>query len=143
MTRHVSVLSFVAFVGFLVLPYVHALEFTNGSPCEDLCKSPKSSTGDISYTLSSELSCLDPGYAGGNSTTIGRKFKSCVSCEFTSGMNNPTAENDLYWFLFNIKSTVVWCVQGFFGAEQNKAATLANSRCNLLVLRSSRLCKTR
>jgi hypothetical protein len=58
----------------------------------------------------------------------------CVTCEQTSdataeGVEGEGEENDVYWFLFNLKSTVAWCVSGFFETQQNPSTTLANSLC--------------
>jgi hypothetical protein len=58
----------------------------------------------------------------------------CITCEQTSdataaGVEGQGDENDVYWFLFNLKSTVAWCVSGFFQAQQNPSTTLANSLC--------------
>ncbi|KAF2474031.1 uncharacterized protein BDR25DRAFT_340660 [Lindgomyces ingoldianus] len=113
---------------------VHAVEVTADSPCSNFCiNSPGLNISDIasSQTFSGDLSCLDSDYNGDNSTAIGRKFRSCVSCEQTSkAVDTIYEENDVYWFLFNLKSTVVWCVQGFFESEQNPNTTLANTQCN-------------
>ncbi|KAF2176301.1 hypothetical protein K469DRAFT_700225 [Zopfia rhizophila CBS 207.26] len=111
-----------------------AVEVTADSPCSNVCiNRPGLNVSDIgsSQTFSGDLSCLDSDYNGDDSTAIGRKFRSCVSCEQTSeAVDRVENENDVYWFLFNLKSTVVWCVHGFFEAEQNPNSTLANSDCN-------------
>jgi hypothetical protein len=78
-----------------------------------------------SSTQTTDLSCLDSDY---NSTVKGRKFKSCVSCEaFSDRIDVPSEEDDLYWFLFNIKFTVDWCV---FGYPDNPNTTAAETACS-------------
>lgn len=128
---------------------VRAIEVTADSQCSNFCiNSPGLNVSDIasSQTFSGDLSCLDSDYDGTNETAIGRKFRTCVSCEQNStAVDTVNEENDVYWFLcrlihfaaaakltvpVNIKSTVAWCVQGFFQDEQNPNATLANSECH-------------
>ncbi|KAF2796296.1 hypothetical protein K505DRAFT_323394 [Melanomma pulvis-pyrius CBS 109.77] len=114
-----------------------AIEVTVDSPCSTFCiDSPSANASDpiSSATFSRDLSCLDTDYNGDNSTAVGRKFRTCVVCEQTSsatgkGVEGEGNENDVYWFLFNMKSTIAWCVHGFFGTEQNPNTTLANSLC--------------
>ncbi|KAF2107515.1 hypothetical protein BDV96DRAFT_693284 [Lophiotrema nucula] len=112
-----------------------AVEVTPDSPCSNFCiNRPGLNVSDYasSQTFSGDLSCLDSDYMGENSTAIGRKFRSCVSCEQTSNTVdvNASNENDVYWFLFNLKSTIGWCVNGFFETEQNPNVTLANTECS-------------
>ena len=128
---------------------VRAIEVTADSQCSNFCiNSPGRNVSDIasSQTFSGDLSCLDSDYNGTNGTAIGRKFRTCVSCEQNStAVDTVNEENDVYWFLcmsnpfaaaaeltvlVNIKSTVAWCVHGFFEDEQNPNATLANSECH-------------
>lgn len=84
-----------------------ALEVTPSSPCSNFCidrSSADPSDALSSATFTKDLSCLDSDYNGDNSTAIGRKFRTCVACEQTSGarakgLEGEGNENDVYWFL--------------------------------------------
>ncbi|KAF2005470.1 hypothetical protein P154DRAFT_571197 [Amniculicola lignicola CBS 123094] len=110
-----------------------ALEVTPNSPCANFCIND--SENDISdptssETLSRDLSCLDSDFQGENSTAVGRKFKSCIGCQVTSeAVDEESDENDVFWFLYNLKATVAWCVTGFFEKTQNPNITQANMLC--------------
>ncbi|MCJ1367335.1 hypothetical protein MMC16_006467 [Acarospora aff. strigata] len=88
--------------------------------------------GDPSNTKSSstqthDLICEDWQYSGANATGAGRKWKECIECESSSSrFDLPSGENDVYWFLFNIKFTVDWCI---FGYPSNPDTTAASTTC--------------
>ena len=87
-----------------LIPVGLTVEVTPDSPCSNFCiNRPGLNISDIasSNTFSGDLSCLDIDYNGENSTAIGRKFRSCVSCEQSSNTfdANEDNENDVYWFL--------------------------------------------
>lgn len=71
-------------------PVVFGLKTTQGSPCTDVC-------GTITNTTSSEITCVDQSY---NRTSVGERFKNCVSCQLDSKFNDEdTGESDVNWGL--------------------------------------------
>jgi hypothetical protein len=76
---------------------VWSLQVTPNSPCSTLCMDdPTTDVSDpnSSNTYASDIVCNDADYDG---TTVGRKFKQCLTC-----LQNSTAssgsENDQGWF---------------------------------------------
>ncbi|KAI1629066.1 hypothetical protein EDD37DRAFT_644837 [Exophiala viscosa] len=83
---------------------VQALEVTNTSSCVDTC-------GGVSLTWYTNLTCSDDGYFG---TSKGEGMRECLVCESTSSADNgdlsTPQNNDIYWFLFNMKYTLEYCL---------------------------------
>jgi hypothetical protein len=52
-----------------------------------------------SNTYGTDITCNNADY---NTTTVGQKFKSCLSCLQTSAYSSST-ENDQAWFLYNLR----------------------------------------
>ncbi|RDW83460.1 hypothetical protein BP5796_04951 [Coleophoma crateriformis] len=98
-----------------------AIEVSADSPCAELCiDSPGANVSSIysSSTVTSMVVCNDTALAGVNSTSDGRKWTSCMECLETSDyVSTDSGENDLYWFLFNMKFSFDWCTLGFTDQE--------------------------
>ncbi|ORY71512.1 uncharacterized protein BCR38DRAFT_417055 [Pseudomassariella vexata] len=89
-----------------------ALQVTPGSPCAALClNDPKSDTQDpgSSFTNAADISCTDHDY---QSSSKGIKFKNCMECLQNSNAVSGD-ENDMNWFLYNLRYSVDVCVYGF------------------------------
>lgn len=80
-----------------------ALEVAPNSACSSLCMDRPDfdpSKTKSSSTQTADLYCEDWQYRGANSTSAGRKWKSCIECESSSNRFDPSSgENDVYWFL--------------------------------------------
>lgn len=86
------------------LPSTVALEVSPNSQCALLClDDPNASTSDpiASSTQPGDVICEDWELDGYNSTSRGRKWNQCVSCESTSNAHGDSRvdETDTYWFL--------------------------------------------
>ncbi|PSN63711.1 hypothetical protein BS50DRAFT_87193 [Corynespora cassiicola Philippines] len=130
-----------AILALLLVLNAVTLEVAPDSSCANFClDSPQSNASNIYHlsTFDRDISCLGTDYSGANSTEKGRRFKSRVGCEQTSdwawGGDGDDGENDVYWFLYklnvNIKSTIAWCVTGFFESQSNPNVTKANTLCS-------------
>ncbi|KAK4945496.1 hypothetical protein LTR10_015392 [Elasticomyces elasticus] len=90
----------------ILLQGVQALEVTNTSSCID-------TFGGESLTYYSDLTCIDDDYF---STSKGNTMRDCLVCESTSMADNGNLgtpqNNDIYWFLFNMKYTLQYCLFG-------------------------------
>ncbi|KAF2730359.1 hypothetical protein EJ04DRAFT_567779 [Polyplosphaeria fusca] len=120
---------------FTFISAVDALEVTPDSPCSNFCiDRPGSNISDgiQSATFARDLVCLDTDLAGANSTTAGRKFRNCIGCQQSSDAVSAETENenDVYWFLFNIKSSFVWCVAAVFADRPNPSPPPFQHECN-------------
>jgi hypothetical protein len=74
----------------LLAPSIKALRVTPGSPCTNVC-------APATNTTSSEIVCLDAQY---NTTTVGTKFQSCITCALQSNFQDAkTRETDVDWAL--------------------------------------------
>lgn len=72
---------------------ISALRTVGGSPCTDVC-------GTTTNTTSDEVACLDADFNSTIGTTVGKNFKSCVSCLLASPYQNTTiGETDVNWGL--------------------------------------------
>ncbi|RDW71037.1 hypothetical protein BP6252_07600 [Coleophoma cylindrospora] len=98
-----------------------AIEVSADSPCAELCIDfPGANVSSIysSSTVTSMVVCNDTALAGANSTSDGRKWTSCMEClEKSDYVSVDSGENDLYWFLFNMKFSFDWCTLGFTDQE--------------------------
>ncbi|KAI1214731.1 uncharacterized protein F4807DRAFT_404363 [Annulohypoxylon truncatum] len=102
----------------LLLGTTSCLQVTPGSSCASLCLDH--SDGDsqdpaASSTNSSDISCFDSEYS---STTAGIKFQECLSCLQESKTVNGT-ENDVSWFLYNLRYTLDVCLFAFPKAQKS------------------------
>ncbi|KAK6373693.1 hypothetical protein LTS17_008186 [Exophiala oligosperma] len=93
--------------------HVQALEVTSGSTCADICEGP-------TLTYSDDLTCDDDGYFN---TANGDTMHDCLVCESkstaTAGNNSNPQNNDIYWFLFNMKYTLEYCMFQGNGSTPN------------------------
>lgn len=86
---------------------ISALRTVQGSPCTDVC-------GTTTNTTSAEMACLDADFNSTSGTTVGKKFKSCVSCLLASPYQNTTiGETDVDWGLFNLRYAFSSCVYDY------------------------------
>ena len=95
--------SALALLGFRVL---QALEVTPNSSCAALCMNePNDDPASIysSTTTMTDVVCSDWELSGANSTSTGRKFKQCLTCESNSTASDEnTGENDVNWTLCKV-----------------------------------------
>ncbi|KIX02960.1 uncharacterized protein Z518_06510 [Rhinocladiella mackenziei CBS 650.93] len=86
-----------------ILP-VRSIEVTITSSCTSLCNGP-------SLTVYTDLSCSDHEYFDSDK---GDTMRDCLTCESTSSADNgdlsTPQNNDIYWFLFNMKYTLQYCL---------------------------------
>ncbi|KAJ9494439.1 hypothetical protein LTR99_010796 [Exophiala xenobiotica] len=91
-------------ISLVVRLRVCALEVASGSSCADICEGP-------GLTFPSDLTCNDEGYFN---TAKGDTMHDCLVCESTSthdtGDTSTPQNNDIYWFLFNMKYTLQYCM---------------------------------
>ncbi|KAE9970531.1 hypothetical protein EG328_006183 [Venturia inaequalis] len=124
----------ILFVLSAIFHTIYAVEVAPNSPCSQSCIDfPNGNISDTaaSHTTEKDVVCNDWEYTGENSTTVGQKFKACNNCEqYSPAIDSSGGENDLYWFLFNLKSTVVWCVFGVYGSTTSSQPTRAYNACN-------------
>ncbi|RAO71479.1 uncharacterized protein BHQ10_007491 [Talaromyces amestolkiae] len=86
---------------------ISALRTVAGSPCTDVC-------GTTTNTTSDEMACLDADFNSTIGTTVGKNFKSCVSCLLSSPYQNTTiGETDVNWGLFNMRYAFSSCVYDY------------------------------
>ncbi len=86
-----------------------ALQVTPGSACADVCLDQKNgnpSEPNASTTGLSDIVCNDDDYS---TTSVGVKFKSCLSCLQTSTSVNGS-ESDTAWFLCELSRLAAVCV---------------------------------
>lgn len=111
------------------LSFIHCVEVTPSSQCSSIClNSPTANVTDklASSTQPYQLVCNDWELSGPNSTADGRKFHDCLACESSSTASDQgSRENDVYWFLFNMKYTIDHCVFSF----ENNNITIQNLQC--------------
>jgi len=88
---------------------VWGLQVTPNSPCSRLCMDdPTADVSDpnVSNTNGQDIVCNDADY---NSTSVGRKFKQCLTC-----LQNSTAssggENDQGWYFYNLRYAFNTCI---------------------------------
>ncbi|KAF9886451.1 hypothetical protein FE257_011483 [Aspergillus nanangensis] len=93
-----------------------AMYATNGSSCAEKCHGG-------SPTADSDIVCNDEQYT---TTGKGKGMKGCIGCEARSTWTNQSdpEDNDIYWFLYNQKYTIDYCLW------QNSSNTAAVPRCN-------------
>ncbi|KAI0150182.1 hypothetical protein GGR57DRAFT_493251 [Xylariaceae sp. FL1272] len=109
-----------------LLPLGNALQVTPGSACAALCLDDTegdSSDPNASNTEPSDITCTDDDY---ESTTRGVKFKNCVNCLQNSNATSDT-ENDISWFLYNVRYSLDVCLFGFPG----NASKPVSSPCDI------------
>lgn len=112
---------FLAIICFVLLSrafVVLGLQVSPGSACATLClDNPESDPLDpaSSTTTASDITCNDDEY---DSTGKGIKFKNCLECLQESNEVNGT-ENDVSWFLYNVRYAVDVCVYGFPNATKS------------------------
>lgn len=94
-----------------------ALQVTPGSSCAAIClDDPEGDVQDpnASSTKPSDIVCNDQEYS---TTASGIKFKNCVEClQESHAMSN--AENDISWYLYNLRYSVDVCLYGFPNASK-------------------------
>ncbi|CZR59234.1 uncharacterized protein PAC_09126 [Phialocephala subalpina] len=88
---------------------VWGLQVTPNSACARICMDdPTADVSDpnVSNTLGQDIVCNDADYS---STSVGRKFKQCLTC-----LQNSTAssgsENDQGWFFYNLRYAFNTCI---------------------------------
>ncbi|KIW12654.1 hypothetical protein PV08_09932 [Exophiala spinifera] len=110
---------------------VQTLEVTSGSACADICEGP-------TLTYSDDLTCTDEGYFN---TAKGDTMHDCLLCESKStantGDNSNPQNNDIYWFLFNMKYTLQYCMFQGNGSTPNLPQCQASCAGLYPVLQSS------
>jgi len=88
-----SKMSALVLAVLLSTPAVLGLRVTSGSSCTDSCNK----WGAATNTTADEISCVDIAF---NSTTKGKDFKDCITCELESTYeNDTTGETDVNWGL--------------------------------------------
>ncbi|KAI1429606.1 hypothetical protein F5Y12DRAFT_781955 [Xylaria sp. FL1777] len=100
------------------LPDVTSLQVTPGSTCAALClDNPESDPLNpaSSNTTPSDITCTDGSY---DDSATGIKFKNCLDCLQKSNATSGT-ENDVSWFLYNIRYSVDVCLFGFPQSSDN------------------------
>ncbi|KAH8882858.1 hypothetical protein GQ53DRAFT_440719 [Thozetella sp. PMI_491] len=98
----------------LILSTTHrasSIQVTPNSPCSASCLD--SPTGDVtsaaaSNTKNSDITCEDRLYG----SAAGQKWKKCMTCLQNSTFVNKE-ENDLSWFLYNMRYGLSNCIFGF------------------------------
>ncbi|OTA90249.1 hypothetical protein M434DRAFT_398126 [Hypoxylon sp. CO27-5] len=101
----------------LLSDYVSCLQVTPGSQCAAVClDQPDGDSQDptASTTNSRDVTCLDGQY---NATSAGIKFKNCLNCLQESKAVKGT-ENDVSWYLYNLRYTLDVCLFGFPNATK-------------------------
>ncbi|KAJ6017819.1 hypothetical protein N7451_001198 [Penicillium sp. IBT 35674x] len=102
-----STMSALALVVLLSTPAVLGLRVTSGSSCTDSCNK----WGAATNTTADEISCVDTAF---NSTTKGKDFKDCITCELESTYeDDTTGETDVNWGLYNLRFALSTCVFGY------------------------------
>ncbi|KAI0166907.1 hypothetical protein GGR52DRAFT_556118 [Hypoxylon sp. FL1284] len=96
-----------------------ALQVTAGSSCAAICLDDPE--GDVqnpaaSSTNSSDIVCNDEEYS---TTASGIRFKNCVECLQESHAVNGQ-ENDVSWYLYNLRYTVDVCLYSFPNKSTSK-----------------------
>lgn len=149
----IQYLRFIVYLLCSLISYSDAFCVNKNSTCLDLCQ------GDRPFDLNSDYSrdtfpwdivCDDWELVGPNSTISGRKFRSCLTCESTSSIYDPSTNiGDVYWmlcrakpFLFlgyfltnfcvtadNLKATFVLCAFGYPDNNQTQAYNQCNDIC--------------
>ncbi|KAI0130041.1 hypothetical protein BJ170DRAFT_297861 [Xylariales sp. AK1849] len=97
--------------------YVVALQVSPGSTCAAVClDNPESDPLNpaSSSTNISDITCNDDDF---ESTSKGIKFKNCLEC-LQDSRNVNGGENDISWFLYNLRYSVDVCVYGFPNATE-------------------------
>ncbi|KAK7959528.1 uncharacterized protein PG986_004382 [Apiospora aurea] len=95
-----------------------ALEVTPGSSCAALClNNPESDPLNpaSSSTSPSDITCSDEGYS---ETSAGIKFKNCLEC-LRDSRDAKNGENDVSWFLYNLRYSVNVCLYGYPNVTTN------------------------
>lgn len=88
-------------IASLLLPFARAIEVATSSECSSLCDNdPHSDPSQIhsAGTFPYEMVCHNWELLGPNSTTAGRKWVDCLSCESRSTKVDGHA-SAVYWFL--------------------------------------------
>ncbi|KAK9770421.1 putative LPXTG-domain-containing protein [Seiridium cardinale] len=111
---------FLFILAYFVLcrAYVAALQVSPGSTCANIClDNPESDplNASSSSTTVADIACNDDDY---QSSSTGIKFKNCLECLQTS-TNVSGTENDVSWFLYNLRYSVDVCVYGFPNATKS------------------------
>ncbi|KAK8079096.1 hypothetical protein PG994_002903 [Apiospora phragmitis] len=106
-------------VGLLSLTTVSlALQVSPNSTCAALClDTPEGNPLDpkASNTNYTDISCFDDEYS---TSARGLKFKNCVEC-LRDSKDVGGGENDISWFLYNIRYAVDVCMYSFPGTTRN------------------------
>ncbi|KAK7912028.1 hypothetical protein PG985_014509 [Apiospora marii] len=95
-----------------------ALQVSPNSTCAALClDQPEGNPLDpkASNTNYTDISCFDDEYS---SSAKGLKFKNCVDC-LRDSKDVGGGENDISWFLYNIRYAVDVCMYSFPGTTRN------------------------
>lgn len=106
LTMSVQHLRSIVYVLYSLITYSDAFCVNKNSTCLDLCKGDRPfDPNDFSTdTYPWDIVCDDWEVLGPNSTISGRKFKSCLSCERTSSIYDPSTKiGDVYWLLCKAK----------------------------------------
>ncbi|KAI0377932.1 hypothetical protein F5Y04DRAFT_167962 [Hypomontagnella monticulosa] len=91
-----------------------ALQVTPGSSCSAVCLDDSNGDPAGSSTNSSDIVCNDQEYS---TTVSGIRFKNCVEClQESHAMTDK--ENDVSWYLYNIRYSVDVCLYGFPNATK-------------------------
>ncbi|KAJ5155354.1 hypothetical protein N7492_008157 [Penicillium capsulatum] len=101
----------------LLMQLAHSLQVTSSSPCESTCDGGKG-------TYTSDIVCSDGDY---ENTSQGKKMRSCETCLQNSTTYADDTDNDVYWFLYNMKYTLETCI---FSHQTNPALSACNSSCS-------------
>ncbi|KAI1415389.1 hypothetical protein F5Y13DRAFT_8538 [Hypoxylon sp. FL1857] len=98
--------------------WTEALQVTPGSSCAAIClDNPEGDVQDpnASTTKPTDIVCNDQEYS---TTAGGIKFKNCIEClQESHAMSN--AENDMSWYLYNLRYSVDVCLYGFPNATKD------------------------
>ncbi|KAI2641509.1 hypothetical protein GGS26DRAFT_585900 [Hypomontagnella submonticulosa] len=91
-----------------------ALKVTPGSTCAAVCLDDSNGDPSGSSTNSTDIVCDDQEYS---TTANGIRFKNCVEClQESHAMTDE--ENDIFWYLYNLRYSVDVCLYGFPNATK-------------------------
>ncbi|KAH8664185.1 hypothetical protein BX600DRAFT_512247 [Xylariales sp. PMI_506] len=90
-----------------------ALQVSPNSTCAALCLDNPANGNPLdpaaSTTNSSDITCVDSDYS---TTSTGIKFKNCIDC-LQDSTDVSGEENDIHWFLYNVRYAVDVCLFSF------------------------------
>ena len=85
---------------YFLITYSYSYCVDKNSTCLDLCKGDQPYSGAYTDTYPWDIVCNDWELVGPDSTMLGRKFRSCLSCEKTSSSYDPSTKiGDVWWML--------------------------------------------